>query len=120
MEQENLNFATLFIFRFVLDKPNDIVNLHEDIQDLYFYPERLHGSYKQEWMTYVKKRAHELNYALTNDKAEELFKKLPAEKKQKFYELSEIIEKAEQINQSENINVIKTDVKAYIEQLLKL
>lgn len=120
MERENLNLATLFIFRFVLDKQNDIVNLHQDIQDLHFYPERLQGSYKQEWMTYVKKRVYELKLELTDDKAQELFNKLPDEKKQEFYQLSEIIEKAEQINNSDNINVIKTGVKAYIEQLLKL
>ena len=120
MKPGTLDITSLFIFRFVMDNKKDIVNLDQDIQELHFYPERLNGSYRNEWITYVKKRAYELKIPLTVSKATQILNELPEKDKKKFYELLDIIKKAELINDSDNINVIKTDVKAYIEKLLKL
>ena len=42
----------LSLVRITLDNPQDIVDLQQDILDLYNFPERLHGSYRKEWLHY--------------------------------------------------------------------
>jgi hypothetical protein len=38
--------------RLKLDEANDLVDISQDIQDLYLFPERLLGSYQAEWLRY--------------------------------------------------------------------
>jgi hypothetical protein len=56
----NLNLRNLFVFRYLLDDDNDIVNLKKDIEDLPFFPERLTASYQDEWIVFCKKRISKL------------------------------------------------------------
>jgi hypothetical protein len=56
----NLNLRNLFVFRYLLDDANDIVNLKKDIEDLPFFPERLTASYQDEWIVFCKKRISKL------------------------------------------------------------
>lgn len=51
----DLNLRSLFVFRYLFDEANDIVNLKKDIEDLPFFPERLSASYRDEWIVFCKK-----------------------------------------------------------------
>lgn len=55
LELEDCHPVALLWYRMVLDVPNDIVNLHQDVLDLYLFPERLLNSYRQEWQVYIRK-----------------------------------------------------------------
>ncbi|MFQ3236109.1 MAG: hypothetical protein ACI9C4_001673 [Paraglaciecola sp.] len=56
----DLGLPSLFVIRYWLDQPNDIVNLQKDIEDLRFFPERLNASYQDEWITFCKKTVSKL------------------------------------------------------------
>jgi glycosyltransferase involved in cell wall biosynthesis len=58
----DLSLSSLFIYRYLLDQPNDIVNLQKDIQDLPFFPERLNASYQDEWIIFCKKAVSKLGF----------------------------------------------------------
>jgi len=56
----DLSLQSLFVFRYLLDQTNDIVNLQQDIEDLPFFPERLTASYQDEWIVFCKKTISKL------------------------------------------------------------
>jgi hypothetical protein len=56
----DLNLPDLFVLRYLLDQPNDIVNLQKDIEDLPFFPDRLTASYQDEWIIFCKKKVSKL------------------------------------------------------------
>jgi hypothetical protein len=56
----DLGLPNIFVFRYLLDQPNDIVNLQKDIDDLPFFPERLNASYQDEWIVFCKKTVSKL------------------------------------------------------------
>lgn len=58
----DLSLPSLFVCRYWLDTPNDIVNLQKDIQDLPFFPERLNASYQDEWIIFCKKAISKLGF----------------------------------------------------------
>jgi hypothetical protein len=62
----NLNMRSLFVFRYLLDQANDVVNLQKDIQDLPFFPERLTASYRDEWIVFCKKTISKLGLKQLN------------------------------------------------------
>jgi hypothetical protein len=57
---QDLSLRSLFVFRYLLDQANDIVNLKKDIEDLPFFPERLTASYQDEWIVFCKKTISKL------------------------------------------------------------
>jgi hypothetical protein len=56
----DLSLPNLFVLRYLLDQPNDIVNLQKDIEDLPFFPDRLNASYQDEWIIFCKKKVSKL------------------------------------------------------------
>lgn len=56
----DVNLPDLFVLRYLLDQPNDIVNLQKDIEDLPFFPDRLNASYQDEWIIFCKKKVSKL------------------------------------------------------------
>jgi hypothetical protein len=56
----DLSLHNLFVLRYLLDQPNDIVNLQKDIEDLPFFPDRLNASYQDEWIIFCKKKVSKL------------------------------------------------------------
>lgn len=56
----DLSLPRLFVLRYLLDQPNDIVNLQKDIADLPFFPDRLNASYQDEWIIFCKKKVSKL------------------------------------------------------------
>lgn len=120
MPDEKLDLNTLFTLRYLLDIKNDIVNLKQDVLDLQYFPERLDGSYKQEWLTYIKRQCHKREIELSQKTAQAFLGTLNEDQVSEYRALLTQVQQTENINNSENIKVIKTNVKAYIEHLLKL
>ena len=115
-----LSVDVLFLYRYVYDDENDIVNLQQDVLDLEVFPERLEGSYIFEWQKYVRREAHKQNFKTSEESAKNLLSKLEKTRLTEYLELQKIIEKAQQINQSKNVKVIKTPFRTYIESLLTI
>ena len=113
-----LSVDVLFLYRYVYDDENDIVNLQQDVLDLEVFPERLEGSYIFEWQKYVRREAHKQNFKTSEESAKNLLSKLEKTRLTEYLKLQRIIEKAQQINQSKNVKVIKTPFRTYIESLL--
>ncbi len=111
---------TLFAYRFIFDDPKDLVNLDQDVKDLQGFPERLDGSYKQEWWTYVKRATARQKLDLNEFDLEEALSNLSSDDQERFNELLSHIERAESINSNDKVKVIKSPLKAYIESLIKL
>lgn len=55
LELDDCHPVALLWYRMILDQQNDIVNLRQDVLDLYLFPERLHESYRHEWQVYIRK-----------------------------------------------------------------
>lgn len=121
MTSESLHpdINTLFLFRYLFDQKDDLVNLKQDVLDLQSFPERLMGSYKAEWEVYLKKMLRKSALPEDFDPITRL-KELPQTKQEEYQSLSHIIEQTLNISTASNIKVIKTPLKAYTEQLMKL
>lgn len=119
-ESKISDIYTVFIYRYVFDTKNDIVDLRADVYDLQYFPERLLSSYQAEWKKYNKKAVNERGIDLEEQDPSALVNALHPDQQQELSELLKIIENTTTINASKNIKVIKTELKTYIESLLKL
>ena len=50
-----LSIESLLLLRVAFDDKNDVCDLHQDVMDLYLFPERLDESYTDEWRAYVRR-----------------------------------------------------------------
>ena len=119
MDIDKCDLVTLFTFRYLLDKANDVVDLKQDVFDLQYFPERLHASYADEWRNYIKRRI----MVDGKDPIDEQSISQIAEKDEKhkeYEQLKSIVIMALKINESSNVQSIQSPLKHYIEQLLKL
>ncbi|MEM0912054.1 MAG: hypothetical protein AAGJ37_13825 [Pseudomonadota bacterium] len=116
---DTADVMTLFTFRYLLDKPNDIVDLTQDVLDLQAFPERLFGSYKEEWTRYIKR---ELATKQTSKNLIHLDIKevLSSDSLEEYESLKQIVSMALSIEATEKVIVIDTPLKAYLNQLMKL
>ena len=118
-EKVDLNdIETLFTLRYMLDDPSDIVDLGQDIEDLTSFPERLFGSYKFEWQTYIKKEAKKRKLIVDSIDLVEFIHQLPDSLKTDYLRMLELVQKSQIIANSSNVKVIKSPLKTYIEALL--
>lgn len=117
---ETPDIYTIFTYRYLFDTKNDIVDLRADVYDLQHFPERLLSSYQAEWTKYNKKAAAKRGIDLNKREVSTLIENLSPEQQQELREFLNMIESAVAINESKNIKVIKTGLKAYIESLIKL
>ena len=53
---KNSSVELLLSLRVALDDPQPYLDLEQDIQDLYLYPERLTYSYPDEWRAYIRQQ----------------------------------------------------------------
>lgn len=111
---------TLFILRFVLDDPTDMVDLNQDITDLSSFPERLYGSYLSEWKSYVQKKIREKGQQIDDLDFVNIIDEMNEDESLNYQRLIKIIHRAQVIVQSDKVKVIKSPLKTYIESLLKL
>jgi hypothetical protein len=111
---------TIFIYRYIFDRKNDIVDLRADVYDLQHFPERLMSSYQAEWKKYNKKAANERGIDIEQQDTSALIDTMRSDQQQELAEFLKIIENTITINESKNIKVIKTELKTYIETLIKL
>lgn len=118
-EKVDLNdIETLFTLRYILDNPSDIVDLSQDIKDLSGFPERLFGSYKSEWQTYIKKEAKKRKLVVESIDLVEFLHQLPDSLQTDYLSMLELVRKSQIIATSSNVKVIKSPLKTYIEALL--
>nr|WP_136250883.1 hypothetical protein [Ningiella ruwaisensis] len=119
---DQLDIKSLFIFRYLLDRADDIVDLKKDIHDLRHFPERLETSYKHEWRTYVKKELHLLEESDYGQRLEieQHFHHIVNSPEHPFDEMLTIVEFAQKVNNSDTVTVMTTPLKRYVHELLRL
>jgi hypothetical protein len=110
----------LFTLRFILDDPKDIVDLQQDILDLQSYPERLYGSYINEWKAYVLKRGRDAQLNIDTLDLAHIVKNFEEDESLSYQHLVGIVNQTRAIVQSDKVKVIKSPLQAYIEALIKL
>lgn len=113
---DHTDLITLFTYRFLLDEKNDVANIEKDVLDLVHFPERLELSYRHEWTCYVKK-------ALANNRDRQLTANLSKFQETsptdlEYQTLREVVENAILLN-ADNVVVMKSPLKQYVENLLK-
>jgi hypothetical protein len=56
----SLSLESLLLLRLAFNNTQDIVDIEQDINDLYLFPERLASSYPDEWRSYIKRHLGKL------------------------------------------------------------
>ena len=108
----------LFVYRYLLDRPNDVVKIDKDIDDLVVYPERIVESYPAEWQCFVQsalrrhpepQRVHEQAAVMLQRPGD-----FPG-----YAAMYEKILRALKVYDANNVYVIKHPVRKAIERLIK-
>ncbi|MBT1451375.1 hypothetical protein KJ365_10850 [Glaciecola sp. XM2] len=119
LDLQQCDVLSLFLYRFALDRDDDIVNLEQDVLDLQNFPERLEVSYEAEWRSYVRRAL----FKLSSDEQYQLEDKLTvllAGNNPHFNQLLNILKTAIAVNNSTQVTVLNSPLKNYVQQLLKL
>ena len=109
------DIESLFTLRYIYNDPTDIVDIRADIEDLRAFPERLNGSYCDEWVAYLRRK---LKQHQLNTDPDDILNTLTKSQREEHDYLLSIIQDANIISSSNNIKVIKSPLKTYIEQLV--
>ena len=121
---ESADILTLFAFRYILDEPHPVINLEQDLQDLNTWPERLEDSYRAEWTSYIKKRLHTIKAKPEREQSAFLQKhtELKSERNndQRFSSFADQILHIQSLASTNNITVLPTPLKRYLQRLLQL
>ena len=123
LELEDCHPVALLWYRMVLDVPNDIVNLQQDVLDLYLFPERLQESYRNEWQVYIRKALMQrcTEQVLTGNIILECVAQAEAEIRFSETEQKEMIKVVEQIiNTADKLLPFPSKLRKNIEDLLKI
>ncbi len=125
-----LSIESLLLLRIAFDNKGDVVNLHQDMMDLYLFPERLESSYKDEWQAYIKRALAkaEINEASLmeimknrctqeTDQVNVLEARLLSAKSE-YLELSQALRDAQQQQNSDNVKTIKTPLHNWLEWVI--
>lgn len=128
IELAKFDICTLFIHRYILEKKplltapanatRQQIDLVQDVQDLQYFPERLEGSYKSEWLSDIVRLSQ--GTSLSDDKLKRALGLLSTKEKEELSISLDLIQQAETITQSPKVKVIKTPLKSYIETLIKI
>ena len=119
--QLSQDIRLLTYLRLVLDKPNDLVDIEQDIRDLFGFPERLLGSYRTEWLHYcLPQLAKCIPDIFTNEIQfiAWLEQQSPRFESSKVKELLTIVDQVSDF--SEKLVPFPTPLRNYVYQLLKL
>lgn len=109
------DIESLFTLRYIYNDPTDIVDIKADIEDLRVFPERLSGSYSAEWVAYLRRK---LKQQQLNTDPDDMLNTLTKSQREEHDYLLSIIQDANIISSTNNIKVIKSPLKTYIEQLV--
>ena len=119
MHKNNNEIVTLFTYRYLLDEPQPPHDFKQDIEDLRVFPERLEISHVDEWRSYIRRYINRKK--LSDTELETLTKRLDIpEISEEFQYLKAILITALKINDSPEIKVINTPLKAYLNKLIKM
>ncbi len=120
IDVNDCDFIQLFLLRYALDKPNDIVNLERDILDLQYFPERLQDSYLAEWKAYIKPELIALQRRDEHHNLANIMVNLEQGDNPHFNRLYDVIKTADKVNNSDAVTVMTTPFKSFVNQLLKI
>ncbi len=117
----------LLLLRVVLDQEKPGNNLRQDIYDLGIYPERLEGSYHDEWRTYIKRHLHKNAFtdaSLSDAEAlmtylQSIYESRLALIQEDFAEYDQIIERTILVNNSDNVMPIQHRLKNTLNMLMQ-
>lgn len=121
-----VNLDVLFALRLLFDEPNDIVNIEQDINDLAHFPERLAGSYRAEWETYITraivKRFRGDNAPNVNDFITQTFNSVKhmMASDTRYHTLYSAIQTAQSVLSTSNTEVFNSPVRKQVFALLDL
>ena len=119
MHKNNNEIVTLFTYRYLLDEPQPPHDFKQDIEDLRVFPERLEISHVDEWRSYIRRYINRKK--LSDAELETLTKRLDIpEISEEFQYLKAILITALKINDSPEIKVINTPLKANLNKLIKM
>ncbi|PRO71634.1 hypothetical protein C6Y40_21125 [Alteromonas alba] len=118
-KNNNNEIVTLFTYRYLLNEPQPPHDFKQDIEDLRVFPERLEISHVDEWRSYIRRYINRKK--LSDAELETLTKRLDIpEISEEFQYLKSILITALKINDSPEIKVINTPLKAYLNKLIKM
>ena len=119
--QLSQDIGMLTYLRIVLDKPHDLVDIEQDIRDLFGFPERLLGSYQKEWLHYcLPQLADRIPETFSNESqfVAWLAQQPPRFDSAKVQELLTIVDQVSHF--SEKLVPFPTPLRNHVYQLLKL
>lgn len=128
LDLKNVDMTLLFALRMVFDRARDIVNLDNDIKDLLIYPERLEGSYRDEWSTYISRAiAKEVKIKVERDGTtsaedylsliEEKVDNLVLSEDARYQHLLSLVKQAQSVSNSKTVSVFPHPLKKQLEKL---
>ena len=125
-----LSLSSIFLLRVALQREQDVIDIEQDIMDLYLFPERLELSYPDEWLAYIKRSLaiHQITLAeleaimsdepRCNDaKLAALHNKITKAKPQ-YTRLLKVITHIKLQNSSANITPIKTPLHKWLDWVI--
>lgn len=123
----SLSLESLLLLRVAFNNEQDIVDIEQDINDLYLFPERLTLSYPDEWRSYILRHLgkHNLNRAILADilsdkeqynspQIEHLHQQIKRAMPQ-FKRLMQIVDNVRASQQSGNVVPFKTPLHHWLE-----
>tara|TARA_B100000519_G_scaffold168646_1_gene153439 strand:+ start:1495 stop:2016 length:522 start_codon:yes stop_codon:yes gene_type:complete len=119
-----LTLNVLLALRLMYDDVNDVVKLESDVEELNHFPERLSDSYRAEWESYVR-RALVNEFKQHGDASPATFIASIMERVEavqasnpRYAALMPIIERAQQVNHTENTHLFPSPWRQQIMALL--
>lgn len=122
-----LSIESLLLLRVAFDDKNDVCDLHQDVMDLYLFPERLDESYTDEWRAYVRRALAKASineallmqimageHAQDSDTSMYLKAKL-TEAKPTYLSLLAVLQKVQQQQSSQNVHSLSTPLHKWLE-----
>lgn len=125
LELDKLDIQDLFTYRFIFDDPKDLVDLEMDINDLSLYPDRINGSYKDEWCHYIKGSINRILAQQSLEKTESNIIALIEQRRSRLKDKADLYEalhdkivRAQAIKNEPKVTVLKTAVHQYLDRII--
>ena len=117
----------LLLLRLLVDKPAPGHNIHQDLRDLESFPERLQDSYQAEWIAYIKRDLYQWAFRGEGSPQEQLNRYLEAQRQlasdtlpAQLSEGLKYLAFAHQVNSSENVSAMPSELKRWLKELLDI
>ena len=123
----SLSLESLLLLRLAFNNEQDIIDIEQDINDLYLFPERLTSSYPDEWRSYILSHLGKLGLNSTiladilsdsqppSTSQLEILQQQIKQAEPKFRLLIKIIDDVRASEQSNNVVPLKTPLHRWLE-----